>query len=90
MDDIETRLRVIAAEPVPGELAEAEALILERVRGHSFAREPLRLRAAAVTFALLMGVGGGLLPEREARPDRGLAPLAAIDLAPSTLLVGGW
>lgn len=89
MSNFETLLRRLNEEPVPAGLASIERPILERVSGHSFEREPLRFRVAAVTVALLMGVAGGMLPESGAKARSGLAPLGeSAGLAPSSLLAG--
>lgn len=89
MSDFETLLRRLNEEPVPAALASIEQPILKRVSGHSFEREPLRLRVAAVAVALVMGVAGGMLPESGANGRSVPAPLGEpASLAPSNLLAG--
>ena len=82
-------LRRLGEETAPEELSAIEPRVLGRVSGHSFEREPLRYRVGVVTLALLMGVAGGLLPDRGGRASDRVAPFGEpADLAPSTLLVG--
>lgn len=93
MDDIDFALSRAASAPVPTRLAATEALVLSRVSGHSFAtRElPVGFRVAAMASALIMGVAGGLVPAEPAAAEHSLSPIGgAAELAPSTLLTGGW
>ena len=87
MSDLESALHRLSTEAVPPSIALIEARVLGRVAGHSFTGEPLRVRAAAVALALLLGVGGGMLPDPE-RPlsEAGSTLNEAVELAPSTLL----
>lgn len=93
MDDIDIALREAASAPVPTRLAATEALVLSRVSGHSFAtRElPIGFRVTAMAAALVMGVAVGLMPAEPAAAEQSLSPIGgAAELAPSTLLTGGW
>lgn len=89
MRDLDSALRQLSRQPAHADLAMLEVKVLEQVERHSFAREPLGVRAAAIAFALLIGVAGGMLPDAEAREERsGTAFSEAMELAPSTLLTG--
>lgn len=89
LPDLDLLLRRLGDEPAPGQLSSIEGPVLDRVRGHSFEQEPPRFRVGVVAFALLMGVGGGMLPERGDGGSGRVAPFGEpADLAPSTLLVG--
>lgn len=90
MSRIDGLLRRLSEEAAPGALASIEDDVLARVRGHRFDREPFGLRVAAVGFALLLGVAGGMLPQGHAHPSERVVPFGeAAHLAPSTLLVSG-
>ena len=87
MSDLESALHRLSTEAAPPSIALIEARILGRVAGHSFRREPLRVRAAAVALALTLGVAGGLMPDSEHHFDKASSILGeAVELAPSTLL----
>ena len=89
MPDLDHLLRHLGDEPAPDQLSSIESRVLDRVRGHSFEQEPLRFRVGAVAIALLMGVAGGMLPQRGDDGSDRVAPFGEpADLAPSTLLVG--
>lgn len=87
MNDLDKDLRRLSEEPGPVRLDALDAEVLRRVAGHSFARESLRFRVLAVGVALVMGIAGGALPDRQANARGTLGPLSeAAGLAPSTLL----
>ncbi len=88
MRDLDSALHQLSQQPVHPDLDLLEAKILEHVERHSFSQEPRGVRAAAIMFALLIGVAGGMLPDAKARAEAGPALSEAIALAPSTLLVG--
>lgn len=89
MRDLDSALRRLSQQPPHPDLDVLEARVLEHVKRHSFAKEPLGVRAAAVGCALLIGVAGGMMPDAEARAERSGPVLSeAIELAPSTLLFG--
>ncbi len=89
MTDLDSALRRLAEAPAPEKLASIEADVMARVAEHSFGKESLRVRAAAVGFAFLIGIAGGMLPDASARAkDTGPALSKAVELAPSTLLAG--
>ena len=89
MRDLDSALRQLSQQPVHPGLDVLEATVLEHVERHSFSEEPLRVGAAAIGFALLIGVAGGMLPDAEARAEHSRPALSeAMELAPSTLLAG--
>ena len=89
MRDLDSALRQLSQQPVHSGLDLIEAKVLEHVERHSFSEVSLGVRAAAIGFALLIGVAGGMLPDAKARAQRsGPALSEAIELAPSTLLAG--
>lgn len=94
MDDIDSGLARLARDPVPARLMASEASVLQRISGHSFAAQgdvSTRLRIMVVGAALVMGVAGGLVPAEPVAAEHSLSPIGgAAELAPSTLLTGGW
>ena len=89
MTDFDSLMRRLKDEPVPVILAQTEQMVLERVSGYSFEREAFSVRAVAITAAVLMGIGGGLLPDYEPAARRAVVPFGeSAELAPSTLLAG--
>ena len=89
MMDVDSALHRLSEEAVPSAVASMDAAVLTRVAGHSFAKEPLRVRATALGLALLVGVAGGMLPDASTRAKQaGPALSEAIEFAPSTLLAG--
>lgn len=89
MRDLDSALHQLSQQPVHPNLDVLEAKVLEHIKRHSFSEAPLGVRAAAIGFALLIGVAGGMLPDAEARAKRaGPALSEALELAPSTLLGG--
>ena len=91
MIDLDDGLRRLAETPVPSGIASLDDSVMERVAGHSFGDRTNSgvLGVALVAGALVMGIGVGTLPPREARAGPAVGPLGgAPELAPSTLLVG--
>lgn len=91
MDDIDIELRRLAEDRVPNSLGAIDGQVLQRVSAYGFATRdiPTRFRVAAVAFALLMGVAGGLIPGEAADAEPSVTAISgAIELAPSTLLTG--
>ena len=88
MIDLDDGLRRLAEIPAPAELAVIDADVLEKVGGHRFGprRNSGVLGVALVAGALVMGIGAGTVPSRDASA-RSVGPLGgAPELAPSTLL----
>lgn len=93
MIEIDRALQRLSEDTVPTRLAATEASILEKIANPNFAAHdlPRPFRMAAVTAALAMGIAGGLLPSESAKAEQSLPLIgAAAELAPSTLLTGGW
>ena len=86
-DDISRALARLSEQPVPGALAQTELTVLERIAtfGPRLRDLPRSFWIGALGFALLLGLAGGLIPQRTEEPP--LFPLAPESrLAPSTLL----
>lgn len=86
-DDINSALARLAEEPVPGALARTETTVLARIGafGPRLRDLPPRFWLVAAMLALLIGVLGGLIPNRpEKAPLFPLSPESG--LAPSSLL----
>lgn len=91
MNDIDRELRRLAEDRVPNSLGAIDVRVLQRVSTYRFGPSdiPNRFRVAAVAFALLMGVAGGLIPGEAADAEPSVTTISgAIELAPSTLLTG--
>lgn len=85
-DEISKALERLSREPAPGSLVRVDYAVMERISmvPRAVRDLPLAARVLLVAIALLMGVAGGLLPERRAETLFPLEPAAK--LAPSTLL----
>lgn len=92
MHDIDSGLRRLAEDQVPGRLAATEAVVMDAVAGHRFPAPEVsfRFRVAAVGLALIMGIAGGMITEEPARARQSLSVISGGELAPSALLTGGW
>src|SRR3546814_3595460 len=86
--DRDAALRLLAESPGPAALADIDAGVFARIanrRAHDRGRSVI---VGAAAFALLAGIGAGLLPIAPSQSAQALAPLVdAPSLAPSSLLV---
>ena len=92
MAEIDSELSRLVHDRVPASLAGIDSAVLQAVSGHDFSRPQLsdRHSIAAIAFALLIGVGGGLAGNGSHHARPAVAPIgAAAELAPSTLLTEG-
>ena len=92
MHDIDSALRRLAKEQLPGRLAAIEDGVMDAVAGHIFPAPEVsfRFRFAAVGLALVMGIAGGMITEEPARARQSLSLISGGELAPSALLTEGW
>lgn len=86
-DPLDVTLRQLAGDTLPGGDV-LERAVVERVNVGRLNVSTYRAGALAAAGAMIMGVGASLLPTLSAAHAQSLEPLAAMSMAPSTLLGG--